>query len=194
MFPTKILLASDGSPHSELAARMAANLATKTGSELHVVHVGHVPSAYAAADSEILDYEFWKEMREFAGSEVSQSLEDEVRKLEGIGGKVEMAHVAVGRPEAEIVRLAEEIGAGLVVVGSRGHGPLRRAIMGSVSEAVVRHAHCSVLIVRGRGQDEGSPPGRILLALDGSRRLAWPSEQRSRSLPHERRAPHHAGT
>ncbi|HEX2740167.1 MAG TPA: universal stress protein, partial [Rubrobacter sp.] len=97
MFPTKILLAIDGSPHSELAARMAADFATKTGSELHVVHVGHVPSAYAAAESEILDYEFWKEMREFAKREVSQNLEDEVRKIEGVGGEVEKSHVAVGR-------------------------------------------------------------------------------------------------
>lgn len=166
MFPTKILLAIDGSPHSELAARMAADFARKTGSELHVVHVGHVPSAYAAAESEILDYEFWKEMREFARSETSQSLEDEVRKIEDIGGKVEKSHVAVGRPEAEIVRLTEEIGADLAVVGSRGHGPFRRAVMGSVSEAVVRHAHCSVLVVRG---SEGYTPGRILLALDGSK-------------------------
>ena len=45
-------------------------------------------------------------------------------------------------------RLAEEIGAGLVIVGSRGLGPLRRALMGSVSTSVVRHAHCSVLVVR----------------------------------------------
>ena len=169
MFPTKILLAIDGSRHSELAARMAADFATKTGSELHVVNVGSVPSAYAAAESEILDYEFWKEMREFAKREVSQSFEDEVRKLEGTGVRVEMAHVSVGRPEVEIVRLAEEIGAGLVVVGSRGHGRLRRAVMGSVSEGVVRHAHGSVLVVRGRGHDEGYEPGKILLALDGSK-------------------------
>jgi nucleotide-binding universal stress UspA family protein len=67
------------------------------------------------------------------------------------------------------LRIAEEIGADLVVIGSRGLGPLRRVLMGSVSESVVRHAHCSVLVVRGQDRDEGYLPGRVLLALDGSK-------------------------
>lgn len=165
MFP-KILLATDGSPEAERATRMAINLSHDLGSALHVVYVGHVPSAYAAAESEILDYEFWKEMREFARGEASERLDEEVRKIEEAGGGVEMAHVAVGRPDVEIVRLAEEIGADLVIVGSRGLGPLRRVVMGSVSSSVVRHAHSSVLVVRGNG-GQGSDR-KILVALDGS--------------------------
>ena len=51
-------------------------------------------------------------------------------------------------PDAEIVALAEELGVGLIVMGSRGLGGIRRAVMGSVSDSVVRHAHCPVLIVR----------------------------------------------
>jgi nucleotide-binding universal stress UspA family protein len=43
---------------------------------------------------------------------------------------------------------AERLGAGLIVMGSRGLGPLKRALMGSVSDSVVRHAHCPVLVVR----------------------------------------------
>jgi nucleotide-binding universal stress UspA family protein len=54
----------------------------------------------------------------------------------------------MGKAAVEIVDLAEELGAGLVVVGSRGLGGIRRALMGSVSDSVVRHAHCPVLIVR----------------------------------------------
>ena len=54
----------------------------------------------------------------------------------------------MGKAAAEIVELAEELGAGLVVVGSRGLGGVRRALMGSVSDSVVRHAHCPVLVVR----------------------------------------------
>jgi nucleotide-binding universal stress UspA family protein len=54
----------------------------------------------------------------------------------------------MGKAAAEIVELAEELGAGLVVVGSRGLGGIRRALMGSVSDSVVRHAHCPVLVVR----------------------------------------------
>jgi nucleotide-binding universal stress UspA family protein len=58
------------------------------------------------------------------------------------------AHLRVGNAAPEIVALAEEIEAGLIVMGSRGQGGIRRALIGSVSDAVVRHAHCPVLVVR----------------------------------------------
>jgi nucleotide-binding universal stress UspA family protein len=58
------------------------------------------------------------------------------------------AHVRLGRPPQEIVNLADKIAAGLIVVGSRGLGGIRRALMGSVSESVIRHAHCPVMVVR----------------------------------------------
>jgi nucleotide-binding universal stress UspA family protein len=75
-------------------------------------------------------------------------LEQQVKSIEELGGAVNETHLREGRAEEEIVKLAEEIGAGLIVLGSRGHGRLRRALMGSVSDAVVRHAHCPVTIVR----------------------------------------------
>jgi nucleotide-binding universal stress UspA family protein len=59
-----------------------------------------------------------------------------------------------------------------VVLGSRGFGPLPRAVMGSVSSNVVRHSHTSVLIVRGEGVGEKDRlPGTILVAIDGSREV-----------------------
>jgi nucleotide-binding universal stress UspA family protein len=66
-----------------------------------------------------------------------------------VGGRAERRHPMVGRPDKEFVRLAEELGAGLVVVGGRGSGPFRRAALGSVSDSVVRHANCPVLMARG---------------------------------------------
>jgi nucleotide-binding universal stress UspA family protein len=54
----------------------------------------------------------------------------------------------MGRPDEEIVVLGEEIAAGLIVTGSRGLGGIRRALMGSVSDSVVRHAHGPVMVVR----------------------------------------------
>jgi nucleotide-binding universal stress UspA family protein len=79
-------------------------------------------------------------------------VEEEVHSIKGAGGKVAQAHAKVGRPDAEIVTLAEELGADLIVVGSRGLGPLlgplKRVLLGSVSSSVVRHAYRSVLVVR----------------------------------------------
>ena len=69
-------------------------------------------------------------------------------QIEAAGGKVAQTYVRLGRPVEEIVILADEIDAGLVVVGSRGLGGIRRLLLGSVSDGVVRHAHCPVLVVR----------------------------------------------
>jgi nucleotide-binding universal stress UspA family protein len=75
-------------------------------------------------------------------------LEKQLKSIEESGGVVNETYLREGRAAEEIVELAEEIGVGLIVLGSRGHGRLRRALMGSVSDAVVRHAHCPVTIVR----------------------------------------------
>jgi len=71
-----------------------------------------------------------------------------VQKIEQAGGQVAQVHPKEGLPDAEIVALAEDLGVGLIVMGSRGLGGIRRALMGSVSDAVVRHAHCPVLVMR----------------------------------------------
>jgi nucleotide-binding universal stress UspA family protein len=154
IFPTRILLATDGLEEATLAAETAIDLANKTGSELHVVHVRI--SLYSPAFSEA--YEGYAE-----GADVGAYLQDEseeltrrgqglldeqVRKIKAAGGNVAQAHLRVGRPEAEITALAEEIGAGLIVVGSRDLGGIRRSLLGSVSDSVVRHAHCPVFVVR----------------------------------------------
>ena len=140
-FPTKILLATDGSEEAALAARTAIDIADKTGSELHIVHVGEfLPTFFAQTEVEPAQLE--REAREL--------LDEQVKSIEGAGGTVKNAHFRLGRADDEIVALAEQIDAGLVVMGSRGLGGVRRALMGSVSDSVVRHAHCPVLVVRGK--------------------------------------------
>ena len=69
--------------------------------------------------------------------------------METEGIEVAGTHVAVGRPDHEIVASGEELDVSLVVMGSRGLSRLDRALMGSVSDSVVRHARCPVLVVRG---------------------------------------------
>ena len=142
IFPAKILLATDGSREAELAARTAADLAQKTDSELHVVHV--LASPLATHDPSSFEPEVLARLQQ----RERKTLEDVVGKIEASGAEVEGSHLKAGRPDAEIVALAEEIGAGVIVIGARGVGGIRRALTGSVSESVVRHAHCPVLVVR----------------------------------------------
>jgi nucleotide-binding universal stress UspA family protein len=148
-FANKMLLATDGSSDAESAARMAIALSNGLNLELHVVCVGGAPSVYTGSETEFLDPEFQDWLRERAKSDARAKLEELAQRIREMGGEVAKTHAAVGRPDAEIVHIAEELGAGLTVVGSRGLGPLERALMGSVSDSsVVRHAHCPVLVVR----------------------------------------------
>jgi len=149
IFPTKILLATDSSEEAELALSTAIDLANTTNSQLHVVTVGpwNPDPSYASHEAS-LRWETYEQASEAIGKEVQEILDNQVRKIEEGGGTVQEAHLRRGRKDEEIVRVAEEIGAGLIVMGSRGLGGVRRALMGSVSDSVMRHAHCPVLVVR----------------------------------------------
>lgn len=146
IFPTMILLATDGSKQAELAAQTAADISTSTNSELHVLTVAHREYAHAYDIPESGDIP--KSAYRAIERKARELLDEQVKKIEQTGGTILQAHLQRGRPDQEIVHLADEIGAGLIVMGSRGHGGVRRALMGSVSDSVVRHAHCPVLIVR----------------------------------------------
>ena len=155
---TKILLATDGSPEATRAAGMAVELSRSLGSELHVVHVGPMPEEYIDPRLSIPEPEFSDMMRERAEEAARPKLNEEVQTIREAGGEVSGAHVRVGLTDAEIVGLAEELGVGLIVMGSRGLGGIRRALMGSVSGSVVRHAHCPVLVVRKEEPQEEAGP------------------------------------
>ena len=87
--------------------------------------------------------------REIAGAEATalaelRALTDEYRAR--LGNVIE--HVAVGKPADELLRLATELHADLLVVGSHGHDPIVHLFVGSVAERVVRNATCPVVVVR----------------------------------------------
>jgi nucleotide-binding universal stress UspA family protein len=147
-FPTKILLATDASEDAVKATQMASDVANISGSELHVLHVGNMKDFHIAPGAEQSfsprsgDY---GEIREKA----EKTLEVAVKQVEQTGGTVAEAHLRMGDPDDEILRFSEQHGDfGLIVMGSRGLGPVKRKLMGSVSESVVRHAHCPVLVAR----------------------------------------------
>ena len=167
IFPTKVLLATDGSEEAILAAHTAADLANKTDSELHIVHARpritpHQPGYYLGR--EVIEGAAEKE-RKLLDREAHRLLDAQVEQVRTAGGSTAQTHLRIGRVDEEIVATAEELGAGLIVVGSRGQGGMRRTLMGSVSDSVVRHAHCPVMVVRGEAVVF---PTRILLATDGS--------------------------
>jgi nucleotide-binding universal stress UspA family protein len=143
IFPTTILLATDGSKEAELAASTAADLSERTDSELHIIHVGVVPLVYHPERHGGYHINYEK-----AESQARELLEAQVEKIKETGVTVTQAHLKMGKADEEIVELAESMGVGLIVMGTRGQGRIRRALMGSVSESVVRHAHCPVTIVR----------------------------------------------
>jgi nucleotide-binding universal stress UspA family protein len=170
MLPTRILLASDGSEEAARAARTAIELSEELGAELHLVYVGHMPSGlYMSPGVWALDLQLQSEMEERIEEEAITRLAEEVQSITEAGGKVTHAHAKVGRPDVEIAKLGEELGVDLIVVGSRGLGPLKRALMGSVSDSVLHHAHASVLVARG---EPISFPTKILVATDGSAEAA----------------------
>jgi nucleotide-binding universal stress UspA family protein len=144
-FPTRILLATDGSEQAELAVLRAVELADATHSELHVVHVGVVP-IFLQSYPGTLGY--YGKLYEQIEEESKELLRKQSLRVKAAGGTVAGSHLRMGQVALEIVALAEELGADLIVMGCRGLGGVRRALMGSVSDSVVRHAHCPVLVVR----------------------------------------------
>ncbi len=151
--PEKILLATDGSGDARLAARAAADLSDKTGAELHIIH------AWQYVPNPVLDPEHYEE-------EAKRLLQEQTELVASAGATVTETHLTMAPPVDAILGLSEEIGADLVVVGSQGHGPIERLLLGSVSEGVVHHATRPVLVLRG---EQGSwPPERVVIGDDGS--------------------------
>ncbi|AHY48371.1 Universal stress protein UspA-related nucleotide-binding protein (plasmid) [Rubrobacter radiotolerans] len=147
--PERILLATDGSEDAVRASRTAAELARRLGAELHVVHVGLEWHLFTHDYINPKQYERLKEERQ-------KVLDEQVAEIEARGGRVTKAHLRMGRRvDEEVIDLAREIGAELIVVGSRGLGPLSRAVLGSDSNNIVHHAHCPVLVVR---REDGAEP------------------------------------
>lgn len=141
-FPETILVATDGSADSEFAIQRAVDLANKTGADLHMTYI-MILSHWMMPDT--LSDAQYQRLKEKA----QQLLDEQVEKAKAAGADTVQAHLEVGRrADEEILKLAEEIEAGMIVVGSRGMGTISRAFMGSDAESIARHADRPVLIVR----------------------------------------------
>jgi nucleotide-binding universal stress UspA family protein len=159
IFPTRILLATDGSEEANLAAFRAVELAQKTDSELHVVHVGMLPTFL---DSYPGTLGYSEKLYEQIEEESRERLRELSWRVKVAGGTVAGSHLRMGAVDLEVVALAKELGVGLIVMGCRGHRGIRRAIEGSVSDGVIRHAPCPVLVVRSHESAEAFERSALL--------------------------------
>ena len=140
---TSILLASDGSACALKAAAAAATLASKFTARLTIINVFQPIPAYGPFREVVnsdLHEQYVRELQEHAISPAG-------RIMEGMGVPYR-SRQEVGQPAAEIVRVAEEEGCDLIVLGSRGLSGFQEFLLGSVSDRVAHHAHCPVLIVK----------------------------------------------
>jgi nucleotide-binding universal stress UspA family protein len=137
---SKILHANDGSEHAFHAFALALLMAKQNSSELHMVCV------------EEIDYmpEFIEEIREETGTAARcfhKALQRARAKAEENHVKLHI-HVIAGHPVWDIVELAEELKAELLVIGAKGHSALYERLIGSRADRIVQLAHCPVLVVK----------------------------------------------
>ena len=138
-----IVVGVDDSTRSAVAARKASRLAVWLDAELHAVHVSHIPPAMLAVLAGVPT----------APSEFNEAQRDAVWRrvgpvLDQGGARVTRVDLE-GYPADALVEYAEDVDAGLIVVGSRGRGNLASLVLGSTSHRVVNHATCDVLVAKG---------------------------------------------
>lgn len=151
----RILVATDFSEGGRKALRYALRLAEQSGAELTILHVVELPTdAYSWVESsggfiagEDIE-RFYADARRQAADEVAQAEVD----LPPHRCHLQTA-LRTGQPRDQIVRAARELPADLLVIGTHGFTGLKRFLLGSTAEGVVRYAPCPVLVVREHERD-----------------------------------------
>ena len=147
----KILLATDGSEFSERAGRSIAERPWPAGTEIEVISVVELVlgTAQAWLEPPYVDSAQLEPLRVEAMQRAQDAVATAVEILSKAFPKVsESISVLLNGPKAIIIEEADKTGADLIVVGSHGHRGMERFMLGSVSETVALHAHCSVEVIR----------------------------------------------
>jgi len=152
---SKLLVCSDGSEHALHAAAAAAQIAARFGSEVTVLHVFHAPTSLAyVADAP----EFSVDLGPEANGAVQNAVARRTGRVLEEAGVAYTIRQEIGAPAQVIVETAERGRYDLIVLGSRGLGSFQSLLLGSVSDQVLHHAHCPVLVVRGPVSGERRAP------------------------------------
>ena len=137
----KILVPTDFSAHSDEAFLVANTLAKATGAEVIVLHVSHAPVVASEGGSLLTESSDGKMADVWVRFKKLQPTDPAVR--------VEHVTVVAERPSAaHVLEALEKAGCDLIVMGMHGHSWLRSRLFGSVTEEVVRRAHCPVMVVK----------------------------------------------
>jgi len=155
-----LLAAVDFSPPSRHAAQRAAALARQQGRALALLHV--LPEGPLAQMRQWLGVASAPEAQLLAGAQAQLAQWAEALRAEG--GTVQES-VVVGSPVDEVLRQTQAQAAPLLVLGARGTGYLRRLMLGSTAERLLRRGPCPLLVVR---QTPHEPYRRVLVAVDFS--------------------------
>jgi nucleotide-binding universal stress UspA family protein len=140
----KILVPTDFSDSAQRALEHAVAWAKTFRAEIHLLHAYQLPIQIGVGEPVALPQEFFDQMRARA-----QSRLDELRtKLES-DGLVVHAHITADAASSAIVESADQLGADLIVMGTRGLTGMKHILLGSVAERTVRLAHCPVMTVKG---------------------------------------------
>lgn len=134
----KILVATDGSKYSKACISRATDFADSYGGELKIVSVVDIPAEFYAEAPKVVDDLIDK---------AKGYVEDAKRQAEAAGVKAE-TFVREGETHRMLLDIAEDLNVNTIVMGSHGRTGLRRLLMGSVTEKVIGHAHCPVLVVK----------------------------------------------
>jgi nucleotide-binding universal stress UspA family protein len=144
----RIVVGVDGSDSSRAALAWAVRQAALTGAQVDAVHAWHVPSyGYGYGYATVLPViDLQKVAR--------QVLDEAIAEVADLAPDVEIRPVIVeDNPAQALLDNAKD--AGLLVVGSRGHGGFAAALLGSVGQHCVHHANCPVVVIRGARPDAG---------------------------------------
>jgi nucleotide-binding universal stress UspA family protein len=145
----KILLAIDGSDFSQAALQSVIDRPWPPGTEVKILNVVEPPSLLMGREMGGYDPEFeavWTALR----GQAKHLVEKAAEKMRAAKFNV-TPELVEGDPKSQIIDIAHEWRADMIVLGSHGRTGINRFLMGSVSQGVVRHAHCSVEIIRTPG-------------------------------------------
>ncbi len=144
----RIVVATDGSPGGQAAVAEGAALARALQAAITIVHV-RPPIAF-------LGEPLYQRRLSNQLERARQAVDDALAQLEAQGLEADY-EILEGDASDEIVRIAEARDADLIVIGSRGLGPVPGALLGSVSSAVARHADCPVVVVKPKDRARAVP-------------------------------------